>query len=135
MNIYVVSKLWREHGTLGNGMVIGAGVGLEDAQAVADRWDCRPGKWGTWVADPGPGARSQRWTREVIGRDGKPFDQNAQEIARIPLAGVPTVDEFTRDWVDRANELIGFTPPVELRTVTHPWGDEIREVGRDFGAP
>lgn len=107
MNIYVVSKLWREHGTLGNGMVIGAGVGLEDAQAVADRWDCRPGKWGTWVADPGPGARSQRWTREVIGRDGEPFDQNAQEIVCLPLAG------YIGDWTPV--EPIDETGPALLR--------------------
>lgn len=126
MNIYVVSKLWREHGTLGNGMVIGAGVELEDAQKVADRWDCSPGKWGAWVADPGPGARSQRWTREVIGRDGRTFGQNAQEIVCIPLAGVPTVDEFTRDWVDRVNEQISFTPPVGPGPVTYPFADDER---------
>lgn len=131
MDIYVVSKLWRTDGAFGDGMVIGAGVTLEDAQAVADRWDCRPGRWGTWSAAAGSGARSQRWQREVIGRDGRTFGQNGQEIVRIPLAGkaVRVPDPL----IEEATTMTARGHVSEGQAVHY--GQEIQEIGRAYGAP
>src|SRR6185312_10179269 len=95
-------------------------------------------------AAPGSGARSQRWQREVIGRDGKTFGQNGQEIVCIPLAGqlpaaepidtagpalkaiasvAALMDEQEDQIKNRATMILNWKPPAGQATVTYPLDD------------
>jgi hypothetical protein len=93
MDVYVVSKIWTE---TDSGIALGAGATMDDAQAVADRWDCKPSEWMPWVSDPGPGVRSKRWTRSSS------VGHAHQEIVKVPLAGIV-------DWSSKTREL---PPPI-----------------------
>lgn len=78
MDVYVVLSGWASDGT-GGGVVVGAGAGLADAQAIADRYPM-PRGWSDWEPDPGPGPQALRWSRRGLG-------QCRQEIVCVPVAG------------------------------------------------
>lgn len=112
MNIYVISNCWWHDGST----VIGAATDRAGAEAIGDRYgedDPPIATWAPWKEDVSPAYGSCTWRRDALLADGTIHPSLSQEIVCVPLAGS--------------------TAPVTSGSPIY--GQEIAEIGRQFGAP
>lgn len=125
MNIYVVSNVWDREGST----VIGAAVDRAGAEQIADRTehpgdkDIRNG-WSPWTERTNP-REARTWDRLPMYLNGTYHHSMSQEIVCVPLAGMPELPDFAREWVDAVAKVIPpAVPEPGKTTITYPWADE-----------
>lgn len=124
MDVYVVSDCWVNDAA----DVLGAGVSVEDAKAIADRSDPSrtfgAASWAPWEED----SYRTGWRRDALTADGEIHNTLFQEIVSVPLASAHPI-------------IVMDDPKVALTWSGVGRGDaltkssEIEEIGRQFGAP
>jgi hypothetical protein len=117
---YVASLCWLNQGAT----VIGAGVDLDSARAIANRYGeddlADPPMWGPWDDEVDPAEGSVKWLRYRCRTDGTTEPYEWQEIVVVPLAGPePEVPAGRPPWADPQHDALA----------------DIAEIGKVWGAP
>ena len=123
MDIYVVSNFWREQAT-----IVGAAADPGTAEAIAELHrrtvmggQHAPGTWGEWTERGGVRSR------------GSLIWRARQEIVTVPLAGYVREWNDSTDPVEDMRRYLQTSPGTRLAALGYQ--NEIREIGRCFGAP